>query len=150
MFVRRMEPADLESVIAIDQQSFSLPWPENAFSTELNNPNARCWVLGDKSSVFGFAVLWVILDEAHVATIAINKEHRGLGLSYLLLKSALQSAYEEGCRISYLEVRESNQTAISLYQKFGFEIAGARKGYYKDNHENALLMTLTEFSRINL
>lgn len=147
--IRKMMAADLEKVVAIDQLSFSLPWPDSAFSTELNNPDARCWVVCEDETVVGFVVIWLVLDEAHVATIAIDEPYRGKGYSAALLKRALQSAYLEGSRIGYLEVRESNQVAISMYHSFGFEVAGLRKEYYKDNHENALLMTMTNFSRIN-
>ena len=148
MPIRKMQPADITAVTKIDQESFSLPWPEGAFTAEVANPNARCWVLEEEGEVIGYIVIWLVLDEAHIATVAVEEAQRRKRFSELLLKTALQSAYAEGSRISYLEVRESNKAAISLYQKVGFEIAGMRKGYYKDNHENAILMTLTDFSHI--
>ncbi len=144
-----MKTEDLPLVGQIDQVSFSDPWPNNAFATELANPNARCWVMEWFGEVAGFIVVWLVLDEAHLATIAIRQDLRGRGLSRQLAKSALQSAYREGARVSYLEVRESNLIAIHLYQQLGYQTVGLRKGYYKDNHENAILMTMTDFSMVN-
>lgn len=144
-----MKSEDLPLVGQIDQESFSDPWPNHAFATELANPNARCWVMEWFGEVAGFIVIWLVLDEAHLATIAIRQDLRGRGLSRQLAKSALQSAYLEGARVSYLEVRESNLIAIHLYQQLGYQTVGLRKGYYKDNHENAILMTMTDFSLVN-
>lgn len=150
MDIRRMKTEDLADVIRIDQTSFSMPWPPIAFETELANPAARCWVGVDETSkVIALLVVWVVLDEAHIATIAVDEGERNKGHSKKLLKTALQSAYLEGARISYLEVRESNKVAINLYLKLGFEVVGTRKGYYKDKNENAILMTLTDFGAIH-
>jgi len=87
-------------------------------------------------------VIWVILDEAHVATIATHPDHRGYGIGKRLLAYGLLEAYKRGARIAYLEVRRSNVIAQNLYYKFGFEVVGERLRYYKDNNEDAVLMTL--------
>jgi ribosomal-protein-alanine N-acetyltransferase len=82
------------------------------------------------------------VDEIHIATIAIHPDFRGHGLGEKLLLQVLKSAKEEGAVSSFLEVREGNNPAITLYRKFGYVESGRRKGYYKDNGEDAILMTL--------
>lgn len=149
MIIREMTQADLNAVTEIDRDSFSQPWPDNAFAAEIENKNARCLVAEENQIIFGYIVIWLVLDEAHIATIAIEKSKRGQGFSKRILKTALQSAYLEGSRFVYLEVRESNTVAIHLYTQLGFEIVGLRKAYYKNNNENAILMTLTNFEHIN-
>jgi ribosomal-protein-alanine N-acetyltransferase len=88
------------------------------------------------------------LDELHVATIATHPEFRRQGIGKTLLTHALKSAREEGVVRSFLEVRASNQAAIEMYKSFGFIEDGRRKEYYKDNHEDAILMTLSDLSHL--
>jgi len=88
-------------------------------------------------------VMWFIIDEAHIGTIAIDTPYRRLGLGRLLLAESLLDAYRSGIQQSFLEVRRGNQPAITLYEQFGFQVAGIRPRYYKDNGEDALLMTLS-------
>jgi len=142
--IRRMTPDDLEQVIAIDHASFSLPWPERSFRFELtDNPAARCWVAeGEDGSVIGMLVLWLIVDEAHIATIATKPEYRRQGAAKQLMDYALVSAVDEGAKSAFLEVRESNLAAQAMYRQYGFVATGRRPHYYKDNDEDALLMTL--------
>lgn len=145
---RRMQLEDIPQVYAIDQASFTLPWSERSFHFEVSeNPNARPWVAeqikdsGEKQIV-AMLVIWSILDEAHVATIAVHPDCRRQHLATRLLAHALLPMLAEGARIVYLEVRKSNQAAQALYRNFGFEEVGIRPRYYQDNHEDAVLMTL--------
>ena len=141
--IRRMTLDDLEQVVEIDRVSFSLPWPERSFRFELtDNPAARCWVAEMDGRVIGMLVLWMIVDEAHIATLATKPEFRRQGVAKQLLTQALTSALEEGARSAFLEVRESNAAAQSMYRKYGFVETGRRPRYYKDNDEDAILMTL--------
>jgi len=87
-------------------------------------------------------VSWMILDELHIATFATHGEHRRRGIGRLLLKSALDEARVDGARRAFLEVRESNSAAQAMYEGFGFKITGRRPRYYRDNDEDAILMTL--------
>jgi ribosomal-protein-alanine N-acetyltransferase len=87
-------------------------------------------------------VAWLIVDEGHVATLATHPDFRGQGIAKRLLSYALRRLVEEGARSSFLEVRESNTVAQAMYRKFGFEETGRRRHYYKDNNEDAILMTL--------
>ncbi len=91
--------------------------------------------------IAGFVGLWYMVDEAHVVSIGVRTEYRGLGLGELLLISAIEQAVELKSRMVTLEVRVSNHVAQNLYKKYGFTERGARKGYYTDNREDALIMT---------
>lgn len=141
--VRKMTIEDVPAAHAIDVSSFTLPWPERSFRYEVtDNPAARCWVADSGGRIVGMLVLWLIVDEAHIASLATHPEFRRLGIAKQLLVEALDSAYSEGARIGFLEVRAGNEIARSMYQKLGFEEVGRRERYYKDNNEDAILMTL--------
>jgi [ribosomal protein S18]-alanine N-acetyltransferase len=168
--MRRMTRADLHQVVLLDWMSFSLPWPISAFEHELTNDKARCWVAdaaldasleyhspipvhledvtvpAGQRAVVGALVMWLILDEAHIATIATHPQLRRRGIAEVLLRTAFDAAVNEGARLFYLEVRTSNLAAQRLYEKFGFEVTGRRKGYYKNNGEDAILMTLAHLN----
>lgn len=141
--IRRMCLEDLPQVIAIDRVSFSLPWPERAFGFEvMGNPAARNWVVEQDGQILAMLVIWLILDEAHVATIATHPEYRRQGIGEALLLEALASAQAEGAVRAFLEVRSGNSGAQAMYRKYGFVVDGLRKRYYKDNNEDAVLMSL--------
>jgi [ribosomal protein S18]-alanine N-acetyltransferase len=143
VLLRKMTMSDVEQVIAIDQISFSLPWPVSSFRYELNeNLASRCWVAELDGRIAAMLVGWFIVDEIHIATIATHPDFRKQGIGEKLLTHALQSAKAEGAISSFLEVREGNAAAIAMYQKFGYVESGRREGYYKDNGEDAILMTL--------
>ena len=140
---RTMTSDDLEQVIAIDQVSFSLPWPERSFYFELtDNFASRCWVAELNGRVVAMLVAWLIVDEIHIATVATHPDFRKQGIGKDLLYRALRSAKGEGALTSFLEVREGNDAALKMYRKFGFVESGRREGYYKDNGEDAILMLL--------
>jgi ribosomal-protein-alanine N-acetyltransferase len=146
--IRPMTVEDLEQVVAIDQLSFSLPWPAHSFRYELlENDVSRQWVAevpsaGEVPIVIGMILVWLIMDEAHIATIAVHPEYRGRGFGRQILLTALQKCAAEGALSATLEVRERNAIAIDMYRKLGFEVVGRRKRYYQDTHEDAILMTL--------
>jgi [ribosomal protein S18]-alanine N-acetyltransferase len=141
--IRKMTLEDVPSVIDLDQKSFSLPWPERSFRFELTaNPASRCWVAELDGKIVGMIVVWLIMDEAHVATVATHPDFRRRGIGTKLLSHALRQIMEEGARSSFLEVRESNFSAQEMYRKFGYEASGRRPRYYKDNNEDAILMNL--------
>ena len=141
--IRKMMLDDLEQVVAIDQLSFSLPWPARSFQFELtDNPASRCWVVDLDGRIVGMVVAWLIVDEIHIATFAIHPDFRKQGIGKKLLSHTLMSAKEEGSVSSFLEVREGNEIALEMYRQFGFVESGRREGYYKNNDETAILMTL--------
>jgi ribosomal-protein-alanine N-acetyltransferase len=95
---------------------------------------------GSLASIIGFAGLWLMVDEAHVTTIALHPRYRGRGLGELMLSSLIQIAYNISARTVTLEVRVTNYVAQNLYRKYGFQEAGVRRRYYSDNNEDALIM----------
>lgn len=140
---RKMTVDDIPAVIELDQKSFNLPWPERSFRFELtDNPASRCWVADLDGKLVGMIVIWLIIDEAHVATVATHPNYRRQGIGKRLLAHALRHMIQDGARSSFLEVRESNLAAQEMYRKFGYEVTGRRRRYYRDNDEDAILMNL--------
>jgi ribosomal-protein-alanine N-acetyltransferase len=150
LIIRPMRQDDLEQVGEIDRVSFSMPWPKKAFQYELNdNPRSTLWVAeantpGRKNQIVGVIVSWLIIDEVHIATLAIHPNHRGKGIAQRLILAALQDAVKKGAHQATLEVRTNNIPAQELYRSFGFIVVGRRVQYYRDNNEDALIMTATE------
>ena len=143
IIIRKMTMDDIEQVLAIDRVSFSLPWPERSFRFELtDNPASRCWVAEMDGKLVGMIVAWLIVSEVHVATLATHPDFRRQGIGKKLLAYALRELRNEGAQSSFLEVRASNFAAQEMYRKFGYEESGVRPRYYRDNDEDALLMTL--------
>jgi ribosomal-protein-alanine N-acetyltransferase len=141
--IRKMTVADVPAVVDLDQKSFSLPWPERSFRFELtDNPASRCWVAELEGRIVAMIVVWLIVDEAHVATVATHPEYRRQGIGGRLLAHALRRLIDDGASSSFLEVRESNLAAQEMYRKFGYEVTGRRRRYYRDNDEDAILMNL--------
>lgn len=141
---RKMKTADLSQVIVIERASFSLPWSEGSFRSDLtSNTAARLLVAEQASRVIGYVGYWMIVDEAHVSTLAVAPDDRRQGIGRALLRAAWTSAVAEGAREMTLEVRASNHAAQELYRGIGFLEVGRRRRYYQDNQEDAVLMTRT-------
>jgi ribosomal-protein-alanine N-acetyltransferase len=144
--IRRMTLEDLAEVLQIDRLSFPLPWSERSYRFELTeNPASHMLVAvrqdGGRPRVVGYAGFWMLVDEAHISTLAVHPDCRRAGLGAELLRRVLDDAARSGAEMATLEVRVSNQAAVNLYHKFGFQIVGRRTRYYRDNGEDALLMT---------
>ena len=146
--IQEMMLEDIPAVLEIDRVSFSNPWPERSYRYELSdNPAAQLFVAKlDEGTVVAYLGYWLIADEVHISTFAVHPEFRMNGIGEDLLRRALSEARMKGAQVATLEVRESNAAAISLYEKLGFEIVGSRKGYYRDNNEDAILLTLNDIS----
>jgi [ribosomal protein S18]-alanine N-acetyltransferase len=100
----------------------------------------------DLASIIGFAGLWLMVDEAHITTIAMHPRYRRLGLGEFMLMGLVEIAYSIHAKWVTLEVRVSNHSAQNLYRKYGFREAGLRHRYYSDNHEDALIMWTDEIN----
>ena len=142
---------DLPAVMEIDRLSFTLPWPERSFRFELTGNDASHLIVAESSVggeelIAGYLGYWQLVDEMHISTLAVHPEMRGRGIGERLLQAGLEQAWIQGAEMSTLEVRPSNEAAIALYRKYGFELVGRRRAYYQDNSEDALLMTLTRLS----
>jgi ribosomal-protein-alanine N-acetyltransferase len=149
--IRKMKLDDLPVVREIDRLSFPIPWPERTYRFELlDNPSSHLLVaekiIGGRCLVVGYVGYWLIVDELHISTIAIHPECRQQGLGTCLIQKVLAQGARLGVLIATLEVRVSNDSAIHLYRKFGFNIVGTRPRYYRDNDEDAYLMSLEDLS----
>ena len=98
---------------------------------------------GVRNSVVGYAVAWIVSNEIHIGNIAVHEEYRKKGIGESLLKEVLMRGEERGVKMATLEVRISNEPAIHLYRKFGFQEVAIRKEYYRDNGEDGLVMIKT-------
>lgn len=138
---RYMNLEDINQVLEVEHQSFSMPWSREAFQNELTfNKYAVYLVIEDNGKIAGYCGSWVVVDESHITNIAILPEYRGRKLGEALLRKMIEISMSMGAIKMTLEVRVSNYVAISLYEKLGFQKGGIRKSYYTDNHEDAYVM----------
>jgi ribosomal-protein-alanine N-acetyltransferase len=167
--VERMAPKDVPAVAVMEKLVFAMPWSARAFEYELqHNAMAHFVVVREKPAavtedglrahwwggrklppqqpVLGYAGLWLIVDEGHVCTLAVHPDWRGRRLGELLLVTLIERSFSLNASVVTLEVRASNLVAQQLYRKYGFAVVGLRKGYYSDNHEDALIMTTDPIS----
>lgn len=142
-----MGEEDLPVVLEIDQLSFPVPWSERTYRAELSDLRASNLHVVEvnedgKKRIVGYIGYWFIMDEAHISTIAVHPDFRQMGIGEMMLRTAIEEILEKGTLVVTLEVRKSNDAAIRLYQKFGFEVIGTRARYYRDNSEDAHIMAL--------
>lgn len=147
--IRRMQLSDLDEVMVIEESTFARPWPRSSYEHELTaNPTARYLVAEVNGHVAGFAGAWLIIDESHITNIAVEESQRGQGIGRRLTAALLQYVSNLGAAYVTLEVRQSNQPAISLYTSLGFITVGRRKKYYEDNGEDALIMVCNQLPAV--
>lgn len=138
---RKMTVADVAAVHRIEELSFTLPWTKDAFYHEMvTNEHAYYVVAETEEGIIGYCGMWLVIDESHITNVAILPEHRGKKLGERLMVAAIEAAQQQGAVMMTLEVRVSNDVAQNLYRKLGFKNGGIRKGYYTDDHEDALVM----------
>lgn len=136
-----MRLSDIEGVSKLERRSMSLPWSSSAYVTEINNPNAYYLVAkAIDGTLLGYGGIWVIMDEMHITTLAVDPNHRGKKVGERLLIVLLEEAMRRGATRATLEVRQSNRIAQNLYRKYGFQEVAMRRSYYSDNGENAVIM----------
>ncbi len=136
--VRRMALTDLAEVMQIDAASLPRPWGVLAWREELESPFSLYLVLEKAQRVLAYIGTKYVVDELHVMTLAVRREHRRKGYAAALVRAAI-SSYPEAAKV-YLEVRPGNTAARRLYEALNFRVTGTRPRYYGD--EDALLMTL--------
>lgn len=140
--VERMTLDDVADVHRIEAASFPTPWPDYAFRQELQtNRLAHYLVVRAGDQTVGYGGMWLMVDEAHITTFAVEPEWRRRGVGGRLMVELMRLARELGARVATLEVRLSNRAARALYGRFGFRPVGVRPRYYSDNNEDALIMT---------
>jgi [ribosomal protein S18]-alanine N-acetyltransferase len=166
--VRAMNTRDLNGVMTVNELCFSTPWSYHSVKYDLQQNPFSYWVvlewiqpteiksnlnrllrwLGQSRAerrILGFAAFWLMSGEAHITNIGIDPASRGMGWGEVLLTSILRRSISLGAQFSSLEVRVSNQTAINLYEKYGYRRVGYRQGYYHDNLEDAHEMSTSHF-----
>ena len=140
--IEPMRLEDLDEVQAIEGASFTTPWPENAYRSELmTNRLASYLVARVDGRIVGYGGMWLMVDEAHITTFAVHPLWRRQRVGERLLLAFLDLARDRHAREATLEVRLSNLAARRLYEKYGFRPVGLRPRYYSDNNEDALIMT---------
>ncbi|HET8894482.1 MAG TPA: ribosomal protein S18-alanine N-acetyltransferase [Gaiellaceae bacterium] len=142
--LRRLGLGDLKEIEEIERRSYPTPWSRSMFAGELAKPSSIC--IGafegdvEDGKLCGYLVVSRYVDAWHVMNIAVDPEQRGRGIATMLLERLFELTADDARRGYTLEVRVSNETAISLYERLGFESRGIRRGYYTDNREDALIM----------
>jgi ribosomal-protein-alanine N-acetyltransferase len=139
--IGKMKMADLDDVMEIEQASFSLPWSRLMFERELaDNKHSHFMVARSGLDIVGYIGLWMVLEEAHIVTIAVRSDFRRKGIGSILMMMALSIAVRLGANRATLEVRVTNLPAQELYRKFGFITVAIRKSFYSDTGEDAYVM----------
>jgi ribosomal-protein-alanine N-acetyltransferase len=134
-------PAQIDAVLAIEEESFSNPWTREMYLSELENPGVSfCFLARDEGGPIGFCSVWRVLDELHINNLAVIPERRRTGVASALLTFVLAEGARLGAQRATLEVRRSNDPARCLYERFGFTVAGIRRGYYTRPVEDALVL----------
>lgn len=140
---RIMGSGDIEAVAQIESASYQFPWKPHLFDDCLR-AGYRCFVATDSvDSIIGYALLSVVLDEAHILNLCVDPQRRRAGVARLLLDRMLDEAIGEQVRAMLLEVRPSNRGARALYAEYGFIRIGTRPGYYpgEGGREDAYLLS---------
>jgi [ribosomal protein S18]-alanine N-acetyltransferase len=136
-----MTTADVAAVMRIERASFSTVWPSDAFYNELSTNKLAHYFVGRlDDQVVAYGGIWVILEDSHITTLAVDPPYRGRRFGEVLLLRLIDEAIERNAAWMTLEVRESNTVAQRLYRKYGFTTVTMRTGYYSDDNESAMIM----------
>ncbi len=144
--LRRMQPADLPEVMAIERLSFSHPWLESTFQGELQNRGISHPVVAvsaPEGRLIGYVLYWLVGDEMQINNVAVHPDWRGRGVGERMLRAVMEEAKGRGAMVAVLEVRASNAAARALYErKLGFGFLAVREGYYTQPDEDAIVLGL--------
>jgi ribosomal-protein-alanine N-acetyltransferase len=139
---RPMTMADIDDVMVIERTSYRFPWSTGFFLQELQVACARSILVELHGRIVGYVLYWLLPGALDIHNIAVHVDFRRRGIARLLLGHVLSQAKAQSMTRVMLEVRKSNLAAQKLYETFGFSTTGVRKGYYSDDGEDALAMTL--------
>ena len=139
--IRKMTEQDLDEVMMIEKESFSLPWSRESYLGELRNSFANYIVCDCAGVVAGYAGIWVVFEEAHITNVAVGKSFRSQGIGLALMAEAERIARSKKATRILLEVRPSNEVALHMYRNLNYMQTALRKAYYSDNGEDAMVMT---------
>lgn len=137
-----LEKQHIPAILEIEAKANGSPWSARSFENELDHAHGVFLVALDQARVVGYGGMWLMIDEAHVTTLAVDEEARRNGVGLRVMNALLEEAKQRGMLCCTLEVRASNEPALALYEKMGFVRAGVRKQYYPDNREDAVIMWL--------
>ena len=141
MTIRQADTADVDAIYEIETLCFPDPWSRESLRSEFTeNPRSFYVVAEIDGEVVGYAGLWWIEDEGHITNVAVKPGFRNRRIGSQIVEAMLEHTRKQGIRYYTLEVRASNVSARALYEKYGFEVEGVRKGYYQVGHEDALIM----------
>jgi ribosomal-protein-alanine N-acetyltransferase len=140
--VRRLVYADLPQVIGVERRAFPTPWSLAMFVLELSKPSGICLAAEIDGRLVGYLICSRYETVWHVMNVAVDPDRQRQGVATALL-AELYSRVDDGRARFTLEVRQSNDVAIRLYERDGFRAAGLRRRYYQDNGEDALIMWRT-------
>jgi [ribosomal protein S18]-alanine N-acetyltransferase len=138
--IRILELRDLTAIETIEQKAYPTPWSRSMFASELAKPTSICLGAFEGEDLVGYVINSRYVDAWHVMNVAVDPEHKRRGIATALLERLFELTLDDERRGYTLEVRVSNEDAITLYEKLGFESRGVRRGYYTDNREDALIM----------
>lgn len=139
MIIRRMTFEDVKSVAQIEAECFSMPWSENSFEDSLAREDTVFLVCVDEG-VVGYIGMYLSFEEGEITNVAVTPSYRQRGCGNLLIEAVKKEAKARNAECVILEVRVSNEPAISLYKKNGFEEIGIRKNFYEHPKEDAIIM----------
>ncbi|MGI5912566.1 MAG: ribosomal protein S18-alanine N-acetyltransferase [Syntrophomonadaceae bacterium] len=139
--LRKMTLQDINRIMEIENKSFTLPWSRESYLGELKNNLAIYLVCDYEGEIAGYGGIWVVYEEAHITSVAVDPGYRQLGIGTALMEELERTARDRNAHRILLEVRPSNQAALNLYHKLGYIPTGKRKNYYCDNNEDAIIMT---------
>ena len=139
---RRLKLRDLTAIEEIERSAYPTPWSRSMFAGELAKPSSICLgaIDADEERLVGYLIISRYVDAWHVMNLAVAVSHRRRGIATRLMERLFEVTAGDGRRGYTLEVRVSNEAAITLYERMGFHRRGVRRGYYTDNREDALVM----------
>lgn len=136
-----MTEPDLDEVMKIERESFSLPWSRDSYLGEIKNSFANYMVCDYAGDIAAYGGIWVVFEEAHITNVAVAKDFRGQGIGRALMEEFENIARAKHATRILLEVRPTNEAALNMYYKLQYVLTSLRKGYYTDNGEDAMIMT---------
>ena len=142
VLLRAAAPDDVDAIARIERLAFSDPWSPASFAGMVSAPRVRMTVAEDRDAIVGYSVLLLAGMDADLANLAVDPVARGRGIGRQLLQGVVDAARTADVRHVYLEVRESNARAITLYESAGFRVFGRRKRYYSEPVEDARVLRL--------
>lgn len=140
--IRRLTYADLPQVIAIERRCYPTPWSLAMFVLELSKPAGVCVTAERDDGVVGYCICSRYDTVWHIMNVSVDPAHRREGVATAMLEDVFERVGDPGARFT-LEVRRSNDGAMTLYEGLGFRAAGVRRRYYQDNGEDAIIMWRT-------